>query len=91
MQRGSSSIPGWGNQDPTCQGMWPKKSLQPCMGGTEKRQRSGEKQGGATALCTEAGRTTDAHRVKGEDEGIPGGVDSKRRGTDEAAGRLQRP
>lgn len=60
-------------------------------GGTEKRQSGGEKQGGATAIYTEAGRTTDAHKVKGVDEGIPGGVDRKRRGTDGAAGSLQRP
>lgn len=50
------------------------------MGGTEKRQRDREEQGGATAVYTGAGRITDVHKVKGVDEDIPGGVDSKRRG-----------
>ena len=34
------------------------------MGGTEKRQRGSEEQGGATAVYTEAGRITDIHKWK---------------------------
>lgn len=60
-------------------------------GGYWKEAKQWRRAGGATAIYTEAGRTTDAHKVKGVDEDIPGGVDCKRRGTDEAAGSLQRP
>lgn len=80
-----------GTRIPHAKGCGRKKVSSLVWGATEKRQSSGEKQGGATAIYMEAGRTTDAHKVKGVDEGIAGGVDSKMRGTDEAAGSLQRP
>lgn len=60
--------------------MWPKK-VPSLVWGVLKRGKGGrEKQDGATAVQTEAGRITD--KVKGVDEDIPGGVDSKRRGTE---------
>lgn len=62
-------------------GVAKKRSLA-LYGGCWKQERGGEEQGGATAVYTEAGRTTDVHKVKGVDEDIPGGVDSKRRGTE---------